>query len=56
MSVQNFRTNAGPRAGLSESSWWRLRGRRALLRTKTFPLDVNGKVPARMVVSMRPKT
>lgn len=34
---------------------WDESARRALLRTRSFPLDVNGKVPAQMVINMRPR-
>jgi len=34
---------------------WDVAARRALLKTETFPLDVSGKAPPRIFITMRPK-
>lgn len=34
---------------------WDVAARRALLKTETFPLDVSGKAPQRIFITMRPK-
>ncbi|MBT2325900.1 TonB C-terminal domain-containing protein [Variovorax paradoxus] len=34
---------------------WDAAARRALLKTETFPLDVSGRAPPRIFVTMRPK-